>query len=87
MRATEKTTMEYLLKELKIYDLEDVEVTNKLSGRSVMLTPQEVAVYDYMTGLIDLNFFGHQEKYIQEYEACKMWILEQNSQAYSTLID
>ena len=65
----EKAIMDRLLKELTIYDKEDVKVKNELSGESVMLTPQQVAVYDYINGLISLNFFGHKEKYYQEYDA------------------
>ena len=61
----EKAIMDRLLKELTIYDKEDVKVKNELSGESVMLTPQQVAVYDYMNGLISFNFFGNDEKYYQ----------------------
>ena len=83
----EKAIMERLLKELTIFDKEDVKVVNELTGRWVMLTPQQVAVYDYMNGLYNLNFLGQKEIHYQEYDACKMWILKHNPTAYSTLID
>jgi len=63
-----------------VLDGEPVEVANPYSGQTIMLTPTEVAVYDvtmgsYHMGLYDTFYKG------------KNWFMENNIEAYMTLID
>ena len=65
---------------VSVLDSQPVEVTNPYSGQSVLLTPTEVAVYDvtmgsYHMGLYDTFYKG------------KNWFMENNIEAYMTLID
>ena len=82
-----KNIMKQLLKELKLFDTEPNRVENKENGKSTMLTPKEIAVYDYMLGLEHYEFFGNQKLYTTHYEACKWWFLTKNPKAYLILLD
>jgi len=65
---------------IAIYDTEPVEVRNPFSGDSVMLTPEEVAVYDYLKGC----------ELMGDYEGVRRgldWFIDNNAEAYMTLLD
>jgi hypothetical protein len=66
--------------EVIIYDTEPVQVTNPFSGESVTLTPEEVAVYDTITGA---NMIG-------DYKTVRKgldWFRKVNPSAYMVLLD
>lgn len=65
---------------IMILDKEPVEVKNPFSGESITLTPQEVAVYDYIKGCELLNDYDGVENGID-------WFIENNSKAYMVLLD
>ena len=81
-----KNIMKQLLKELKLFDKNSDRVTSKENGKSTMLTPRELAVYDYMLGLEYFEFLGNQKLYKTHYEACKWWFLKKNPKAYLILL-
>ena len=43
-------TVQELFPGIAIYDKEPVEVRNPFSGEACILSPEEVAVYDYLKG-------------------------------------
>jgi len=66
--------------EVIIYDTEPVQVTNPFSGESTTLTPEEVAVYDTITGA---NMIG-------DYKTVRKgldWFRKVNPSAYLVLLD
>jgi hypothetical protein len=66
--------------EVMILDTEPVQVTNPFSGESVTLTPEEVAVYDTITGA---NMIG-------DYKTVRKgldWFRKVNPSAYLVLLD
>jgi hypothetical protein len=65
---------------IQVYDTENVSVSNPFSGESIMLTPEEVAVYDYLKGCEMLGDYIGLRKGID-------WFLENNTKAYMTLLD
>jgi hypothetical protein len=65
---------------IQIYDTESVSVKNPFSGESIMLTPEEVAVYDYLRGCEILGDYTGLRKGID-------WFMENNMEAYMTLLD
>ena len=65
---------------IQILDECDVEVQNPFSGESIMLTPEEVAVYDVTKGC---EMFG-------DYEGVRKginWFMDNNPKAYMVLLD
>lgn len=46
------------IKSLEIYDREDQEVENPFSKRTCILTPEAVALYDYINGVQIMNAGG-----------------------------
>ena len=66
----------------RIIDKEPVKVTNHLSGNSVMLEPDEVAVYDVIMGcqLMKNPDYNLVRKGID-------WFIKHNPNAYMVLLD
>lgn len=65
---------------IAIYDTEPVEVRNPFSGETAVLTPEEVAVYDYIKGC----------EMMGDYEGLRRgldWFMDRNADAYMTLLD
>ena len=65
---------------VQIIDYEPVKVTNPYSGQSIMLTPTEVAMYDVTMGSYAMGLYD-------EFYKGKEWFIENNPDAYFTLID
>ena len=65
---------------ITIMDSEPVEVRNPYSGESSVLTPEEVAVYDYLKGCEMLGDYTGLRKGLE-------WFMENNSEAYMVLLD
>ena len=63
-----------------VLDDEPVEVANPYSGQTIMLTPTEVAVYDVTMGSYHMGLYD-------TFRKGKDWFLENNVEAYMTLID
>jgi hypothetical protein len=65
---------------IAIYDTEPVSVENPFSGESYTLTPEEVAVYDYIKGC----------ELLQDYQGVREgldWFMRNNPEAYMVLLD
>jgi hypothetical protein len=65
---------------IMILDNEPVSVENPFSGESVILSPEEVAVYDYLKGCELIGDHKGLRKGLD-------WFIDNNSQAYITLLD
>lgn len=65
---------------IKIMDSEPVEVCNPFSGEACILTPEEVAVYDYLKGCELMGDYNGVRKGIN-------WFIDNNAEAYMTLLD
>jgi hypothetical protein len=65
---------------IMILDFEPVRVENPFSGESVMLSPDEVAVYDYIKGCELIGNYKGVRKGLD-------WFREHNCEAYMTLLD
>jgi hypothetical protein len=65
---------------IAIYDTEPVEVRNPFSGETATLTPEEVAVYDYLKGCELMGDYEGLRKGID-------WFMTNNAEAYMTLLD
>lgn len=65
---------------IMILDESDVEVQNPFSGETATLTPEEVAVYDYIKGCELLGDFDGVRKGLD-------WFSRKNPEAYMTLLD
>jgi hypothetical protein len=65
---------------IMISDFEPVRVENPFSGESVMLSPDEVAVYDYVKGCELIGDYKGVRKGLD-------WFREHNCEAYMTLLD
>jgi len=72
--------MELPYKGLAIYDKEPVKVDNRFGGGSVMLSPEEVAVYDAIMGF---EIVGEWEKMYDGID----WFRKNNPEAYMVLLD
>ena len=65
---------------IQVFDKENVDVKNPFSGETFNLTPEEVAVYDYLKGC----------ELIGDYEGLRRgidWFMDNNVEAYMTLLD
>ena len=76
---TKKTIFD-LFPGIAIYDTENVVVKNVYSGESIELTPEEVAVYDYLKGCEMMRDLKGLRKGID-------WFIENNTKAYMVLLD
>ena len=65
---------------IAIYDTENVVVKNPYSGDSIELTPEEVAVYDYLKGCEMMGDYKGLRKGLD-------WFIDNNPEAYMTLLD
>jgi hypothetical protein len=65
---------------IMILDSEPVRVENPFSGESVILSPDEVAVYDYLKGCELIGDHKGLRKGLN-------WFMNNNAQAYMTLLD
>ena len=65
---------------IQILDNEPVEVQNPYSGETCMLSPEEVAVYDYLKGCELIRDYAGLRKAID-------WFIDNNAAAYMTLLD
>ena len=73
-------TIQQLFPGIQIYDEQPVAVQNPYSGETATLTPEEVAVYDYIKGC----------ELVGDYEGVRKgldWFSEKNPDAYMTLLD
>ena len=65
---------------IAIYDTEPVEVQNPFSGETAILTPEEVAVYDYLKGCELVGDYTGLRRGLE-------WFMKKNPDAYMTLLD
>ena len=65
---------------IAIYDTENVVVKNPYSGDSIQLTPEEVAVYDYLKGCEKIGDYKGLRKGLD-------WFIDNNAEAYWILLD
>lgn len=65
---------------IAIYDTENVVVKNPYSGDSIELTPEEVAVYDYLKGCEMIGDYKGLRKGLD-------WFIDNNAEAYWILLD
>lgn len=63
-----------------IYDIEPVSVKNPFSGETYTLTPEEVAVYDYLKGCELMGDYKGVRKGLD-------WFMDNNPEAYMVLLD
>lgn len=65
---------------IQLLDNENVDVQNPFSGETFNLTPEEVAVYDYLKGC----------ELLGDYEGVRRgidWFMDNNVKAYMVLLD
>ena len=80
MKTVTKKSIKDIFPGIMILDSEPVSVENPFSGESIMLSPDEVAVYDYLKGC----------ELIRDYKGLRKgidWFIDNNTQAYMTLLD
>jgi hypothetical protein len=65
---------------IQVYDKEPVEVANPFSGESAVLSPEEVAVYDYLKGCELMGDYTSLRRALE-------WFMQKNPEAYMTLLD
>lgn len=65
---------------IMVLDEEPVVVRNKFSGEPCTLSPEEVAVYDYLTGCEMMGDYKGLRKGLD-------WFMDHNAEAYMTLLD
>ncbi len=73
-------TIQELFPGIMVLDLEPVAVQNPFSGESYTLTPEEVAVYDYLKGCELVGDYAGLRRGID-------WFMDNNAEAYMTLLD
>ncbi len=73
-------TVQQLFPGIQIYDTEPVEVQNPFSGESTVLSPEEVAVYDYLKGCEMMGDYTSLRRALD-------WFSRKNPEAYMTLLD
>ena len=65
---------------ITIMDAEPCEVQNRFGGGSIVLNPEELAVYDYTMGCELMGDFKGLRKGLD-------WFMKNNIEAYMTLLD
>lgn len=65
---------------ITIMDKEPAEVRNRFGGDSIVLQPEELAVYDYLMGCEMMGDYEGLRKGID-------WFMENNPEAYMVLLD
>lgn len=73
-------TIQQMFPGIQIMDDEPVEVLNPYSGEACTLTPEEVAVYDYLRGCEMMGDYAGLRKGLD-------WFMDNNAEAYMTLLD
>ena len=73
-------TIQEIFPGIMILDKEPVEVQNPFSGESAVLSPEEVAVYDYIKGCELMRDYDGVRKGLD-------WFARANPEAYMTLLD
>jgi hypothetical protein len=80
MKKTVNKSIKDIFPGIMILDDEPVSVENPFSGESIVLSPDEVAVYDYLKGCELIGDYKNLQKGID-------WFIKNNTQAYMTLLD
>lgn len=80
MKKTIKKPIQDIFPGIMVLDTEPVSVENPFSGESAMLSPDEVAVYDYLKGCELIGDYKGLRKSLD-------WFRNNNSQTYMTLLD
>ena len=75
-----KKAIQDLFPGIMVLDKEPVEVQNPFSGESTILTPDEVAVYDYLKGCELMGDYKGLRKALD-------WFRTNNGNAYMILLD
>ena len=75
-----KKAIQDLFPGIMVLDKEPVEVQNPFSGESTILTPDEVAVYDYLKGCELVGNYKGLRKALD-------WFRTNNGNAYMILLD
>lgn len=75
-----KKTIFELFPGIQVFDTENVVVKNRFSGEPATLTPEEVAVYDYLMGCEMIGDYKGLRKGLD-------WFIDNNAKAYMTLLD
>jgi hypothetical protein len=65
---------------ITIMDSEPAEVRNPFSGETCVLTPEELAVYDYLKGCELMGDYNGVRNGLS-------WFMDNNAEAYMTLLD
>ena len=73
-------TIKQLFPGIQVYDTEPVAVKNPFSGESAILSPEEVAVYDYLKGCELMGDYTGLRRALD-------WFSRENPEAYMTLLD
>lgn len=73
-------TIQQMFPGIMILDEAPVEVANPFSGATAVLTPEEVAVYDYVKGCELVGDYDGVRKGLD-------WFSQKNPEAYMTLLD
>jgi hypothetical protein len=73
-------TIQQLFPCIQVYDKDPVEVENPFSCESAVLTPEEVAVYDYLKGCELMGDYTSLRRALD-------WFSRKNPEAYMTLLD
>jgi hypothetical protein len=74
------SSIQTLFPGIQIYDEDNVEVRNPFSGDTAVLTPEEVAVYDYLKGCELMGDYTGLRRGLE-------WFMKKNPDAYMTLLD
>ena len=80
MKKSVNKSIQDIFPGIMVLDSEPVRVENPFSGESVMLSPDEVAVYDYLKGCELIGDYKGVRKGLD-------WFREHNCEAYMTLLD
>ena len=80
MKTVTKKSIKDIFPGIMILDSEPVLVENPFSGESIMLSPDEVAVYDYLKGCELIGDYKNLRKGID-------WFIDNNAEAHMTLLD
>lgn len=75
-----KRTIQEIFPGIQVYDKEPVAVKNPFSGESYTLTPDEVAVYDYIKGCELMGDYDSLRRGLD-------WFSANNPEAYMVLLD
>lgn len=73
-------TIQQIFPGIQVYDKEPVEVKNPFSGETATLSPEEVAVYDYIKGCELMGDYDGVRRGLD-------WFMDTNADAYMTLLD